>query len=344
MNVLVIQTAFLGDVILTLPLVQAIRSLNQTTGVHMMVLPGASNVVSGCPAVDSTIVFDKKGAQRGIRELVRLGRRIRAMRFDAVVTPHRSLRTALLTLMSGAPVRIGFDRSALPSVFTTTVTFSDKIHEADRNLQLLRGLGVDPPAKERPRIVPHDLDKRRVDEFIRDNGLTNAPLIAIAPGSVWYTKRWPPEHYAGLVRILESKGFACVILGGSEDGGLAGEILSASSSGRSVSAAGKFTLLQSAELIGRAQVLVTNDSAPLHLGVSMGTPVAAIFGPTVPEFGFAPYGPDDVIIQRENLECRPCTKHGGPSCPIGTFECMLSVSPESVAARVVAMTMRSRPD
>ena len=106
------------------------------------------------------------------------------------------------------------------------------------------------------------------------------------------------------------------------------------------SAAGKLSLLESADLIGRCAVLVTNDSAPLHLGMAMRTPVIALFGPTVPRFGFGPRGKHDEVVEQHGLACRPCSIHGGKSCPIGTFDCMRRITPEIVLNRVQNLSLR----
>lgn len=334
MKILIIQTAFLGDVILTLPLAQALRRAFADATIHMVAIPGAAGIVTGSPAINRTIVFDKKGSQRGIRELLRFGSLLREERYDAVLTPHRSLRTALLALMSGARIRVGFRNSAGWPAYTHRVEYPREGHEVDRNLQLLHGLQLQPGKKEAPLLEPTADDRSAVEAFLQMSGLPGVGLVAIAPGSVWFTKRWPAHKYAMVIRALESEGHACVIIGGAEDRELSAQILSAAGAKRSVSAAGTLTLLQSAELIRRARVLVTNDSAPLHIGVAVRTRVIAIFGPTVPAFGFSPYGEHDIVVERGGLACRPCTKHGGPSCPIGTFECMESIQPEEVLQRI----------
>ena len=340
LRILLIQTAFLGDVVLTLPLVQALKRAFPSAAIDVLVTPQAENVLSLHPDVSSVLSFDKKGSQRGIVQLFRLGTFLRSNRYDMVVTPHRSLRTAFLAVRTGARVRVGFDTSAAAFLYTKRVRYDPTLHEADRNLQLLTGLGVAPGPKERPYLKPSEGDRRIVDELLASHSLPERSLVGLAPGSVWFTKRWPAERYASLVVELERRGKTCVMIGGKEDEKLVSRILDEASPIRSFSAAGRLTIKQSAELIGRCSCLVTNDSAPLHLGVAMGTRVVAIFGPTVPSFGFGPYGVNDAVVQTVGLSCRPCTKHGGASCPITTFECMLAITPERVADEVV----RNFPD
>ncbi len=153
-----------------------------------------------------------------------------------------------------------------------------------------------------------------------------AKLIAIAPGSVWNTKRWLPERFAGLADALLSAGMRVAFIGGRDDLALCKEIAAMVRAGDVAIAAGAFSILQSAELIRRCETLVTNDSAPLHLAVAMRTRVVAVFGATVPAFGFDPYGERDRVFETMGLSCRPCSIHGGDVCPIRTFDCMKRIS------------------
>jgi heptosyltransferase-2 len=163
-------------------------------------------------------------------------------------------------------------------------------------------------------------------------------LIAIAPGTAWNTKRWPREHFARLAQMLSDAGDRVVLIGGPEDAPLCREIAGAAGRAGVVDASGAFSVLGSAELIRRSALLVCNDSAPLHLAGAVGTPVLAIFGATTPAFGFGPIGPRDRVLETEGLACRPCSIHGGDRCPIGTFECMVRITPAMAfeAARSMA--------
>jgi heptosyltransferase-2 len=174
-------------------------------------------------------------------------------------------------------------------------------------------------------------DHAAADAWLASHGVTSR-FAALAPGSVWGTKRWP--FYAELAMMLDR---GSVIVGGQDDVPLANTIVAATS-GRAISAAGALSLRSSAALIQRASVLVTNDSAPLHLATAVGTPVVALFGPTVPEFGFGPRGADDVTLERGGLECRPCSRHGPDICPLGHHRCMRELSVEVVAQAVTSVT------
>jgi heptosyltransferase-2 len=166
-------------------------------------------------------------------------------------------------------------------------------------------------------------------------------LVAIAPGTIWNTKRWLKERYAELAARLADERYEVMLIGGEEDEALCREIKELSGSSRVYSTAGALSTLQSAELLRRCKLLITNDSAPLHFAVAVGTPVVAIFGATVPEFGFAPYGKHDTVVETLGLPCRPCSIHGGRECPIKTFECMNAITVEKVYRRVEEVLARA---
>ena len=180
----------------------------------------------------------------------------------------------------------------------------------------------------RPSLHVPLADRAATEGFLREHGIRER-FVALAPGSIWGSKRWP--YYRELAeRLAGSVGI--VVVGGPEDAGLAAEITAAvaRSGGQAVSGCGRLTIRQSAEAIRRAAVLVTNDSAPLHFAQAVDTPTVAIFGSTVPSFGFGPRGPRDRVVQLDGLACRPCSAHGPPSCPLGHHLCMKSLSVQDV--------------
>jgi heptosyltransferase-2 len=332
---LVIQTAFIGDAILTLPLIQALNRAEAEASVDVLVIPRTSGLFSNHPAVDEILIFDKNGRDRGLTGLQRVARLITQRQYETALVPHRSIRSALLPWLSRIPTRIGFDRSAGWFLLTQTVRYEQSSHEVDRNLNLLEPLGIHPDGKILPDLYPSEEDVRAVDAFLmRSNLMDRSSLVGIAPGSVWNTKRWLKERYAELARRFVEEGLAVVFVGGEQDKPLCQEIQGAAASPQVGTAAGYLSLLQSAELIRRCKAFVSNDSAPLHLATAMRTPVVAIFGSTVPEFGFAPYGDKSVVLETKGLSCRPCTTHGRQQCPIKTFECMENISTELVFNKV----------
>ncbi len=338
LRILVIQTAFPGDVVLTLPLIEQIKTFFPAAETDLMVIPAAANIPEHQPDVHAVFQYDKRGEDAGIRGFLGVLRKIRVNRYAVAIVPHRSLRSALLPFLAGIPVRVGFERSAGWIFFNRLISYDNNLHESERNSRLLNGLDVQLKENIFPKLYPGGEEKKKVDLFLSESGIgPDARIIAIAPGSVWATKRWPDYYYAETVRVLRDEGWQIVLIGGNDDAMLCEQIMRMCGSIGVVSAAGRFSFLESAELIRRSRMLLTNDSAPLHLACAVGTPVAAIFGATVPRFGFGPTGRYDRVLEVDGLPCRPCGIHGGDDCPIGSFPCMLTIRPAAVIDAIHAI-------
>ena len=306
---------------LTTPLLVALAARHGP--VDVVTTPAAAPLIETHPAVRRVIPYDKKGRDRGLGGLVRLARALRAEQYECAYLPHRSLRTALAAWLARIPQRVGFD-DGWRSLYTDVRRRATQGHEIDRALALA-GVTVH---RIRPSLHVPLADRTATEGFLREHGIRER-FVALAPGSIWGSKRWP--HYSELAeRLAGSVGI--VVVGGPEDAGLAAEITAAvaRSGGQAVSGCGRLTIRQSAEAIRRAAVLVTNDSAPLHFAQAVDTPTVAIFGSTVPSFGFGPRGPRDRVVQLDGLPCRPCSAHGPPSCPLGHHLCMKSLSVQDV--------------
>ena len=318
-----IQTAFLGDVVLTTPLLAALAERHGP--VDVVTTPAAVPLVETHPAVRRAIPYDKRGAERGPAGLRSLARRLAAAGYEVAYLPHRSLRTALLAWLARVPRRVGF-ADGWPLLYTEARRRPATGHEIDRLLALVGA----PPGAFTPRLYPTADDERVVEQLLSSAGIP-AEFIALAPGSIWGSKRWP--YFVDLATRLAPRE-PVVIVGGPEDAALGDNIAAAvrRSGGQAVDACGQLTLRQSAVLIRRASVLVTNDSAPLHLASAVGTPVLGLFGPTIPEFGFGPIGAGDQTVGVTGLVCRPCSDHGPPACPLGHHRCMKELGVATVAA------------
>ena len=344
-NILVVQTAFPGDVVLTLPLVQTAKRQFDSARIDFVTIPQAAGVLKNHPAINEVIVFDKRGADSGLAGLFRTAKRLKERNYELALVPHRSLRSALLVWLAKIPRRIGFDRSAGRFLLTDVIRYEQDIHEVERNLSLLSAQGIVRKERELPALYPSGEDVSAVENFLRESKISGTvSMVSIAPGTVWNTKRWLGERYTGLTQRLVDEGCTVALIGGKEDESLCDEIVRSvrGKSGQVVNAAGKLSLLQSAELLRRCRLLVCNDSAPMHLAVAMRTPVVAIFGATIPGFGFAPYGKDDVVVETQGLTCRPCSIHGGDKCPIRTFVCMKEITVDKVYEKVKVVLENAR--
>ena len=321
MTSLVIQTAFLGDVVLTTPLFEALAARHGP--VDVVTTPAAAPLIETHPAVRRVIPYDKNGRDRGLAGLLRLARSLRAERYECAYLPHRSLRTALAAWLARIPQRVGFD-DGWRSLYTDVRRRAKQGHEIDRVLALA-GVAVH---RARPTLHVTLADRAATEGFLREHAIPER-FVALAPGSIWGSKRWP--YYRELAeRLAERAGI--VVVGAAEDARLAAEMTEAvaRAGGRAVSGCGRLSVRQSVEAIRRAAVLVTNDSAPLHFAQAVDTPTVAIFGSTAPSFGFGPRGPRDQVVELEGVPCRPCSPHGPPRCPLRHHVCMKSLSVQDV--------------
>jgi heptosyltransferase-2 len=330
---LVIQTSFLGDTVLTTPLLSQLANRGP---VDVVTTPAAGAVLANHPAVRTIIPYDKRGADRGLGGMLRLARRLRTARYDIALLAQGSWRSAAIAWLARIPQRIGFDTSAGRLLYTRRVPYRDDLHHAARLLLLSRPNGREPtPAELAPSLFPGERERTEVDALLAANGIApDQPLVALAPGSVWATKRWP--YYPELAQLLSDQA-RVVVVGSAADSPLARAIAVAAPG--TVDTTGQLSLLASAELIRRSGVLVTNDSAPMHLASAMGTPTVAVFGPTVPEFGFGPLSPRASVVGHDALPCRPCDRHGPQRCPLGHHRCMRELEPSLVAERARALLL-----
>jgi heptosyltransferase-2 len=333
MSSLVIQTSFLGDVVLTTPLLAELASRGP---VDVVVTPAAAALLANHPAVRDLLVFDKRGADAGMAGLWRFARGLRrrsdgtTREIAAAYLAQGSMRSASLALFAGIRERVGFDSSAGRVLYTRRSRYRGNRHHAERLWRLAAGDAAPDPAPEviRPRLYPGERERAAVDALLKDVPRDGAQLLALAPGSIWGTKRWP--HFPALAARLAPL-YRLVVVGGADDNALAAEIARASGPERVINATGKLSLLASTELLSRCAALVTNDSAPQHLASAAGTPTLTIFGPTAPEFGFGPLAPRHATIGNESLTCRPCHPHGPKVCPLGHWKCMRELEVEQVS-------------
>jgi heptosyltransferase-2 len=324
---LVVQTSFLGDMVLTTPLV---AELARRGPVDVVATPANAALLANNPDVRALFVYDKRGEARGLGGMLRLARRLREQRYDAAYLAQGSVRSAALVLAAGIGERVGFDTSAGRALYSRRVPYPADRHHAERLWRLAAHGDASPSASQlRPRLYPGPGELAAADAVLAP--LDGAPFVAFAPGSAWATKRWP--HYAELAARLSVR-VPVVVTGGAGDGELAAAIVGACGAGRAIDATGRLSLLASAALIGRAAALVTNDSAPQHLASAMATPTLTIFGPTVPDFGFGPLAAGSLTAGHPALACRPCDPHGPARCPLGHWRCMREQPPERIAELV----------
>jgi heptosyltransferase-2 len=322
----VIQTAFFGDVILTTPLIR--RAAERLGGpVDVVALPAVLPVLANNPFVREGIAFDKHGKDRGIVGFLRLARLLRRRKYEVAYLAQSSVRSALLAAAAGIPRRIGFRGAPGGFLHTHSVAARGEPHQVERLLALADGA----PDRREPEIYPGPEERAAVDALLAEAGIREE-FVVLAPGSQWGSKRWP--YFPDLARAVAQE-IPLALVGGSGDRADARAIRTALGPGTPVAdGTGRLSLLAAGELIRRARVLVSNDSAPVHLASAVGTATVEIYGPTAPIFGFAARAAWSRIVEHDPMDCRPCHHHGPPACPLGHHRCMREISISRVLAEV----------
>jgi heptosyltransferase-2 len=326
-KILVLQTAFIGDVMMITPLLESLRRGYPQAEIQLLASPPASEVMRGDPRINRLIPYDKRKKETGFFSFISLMFRVRRGGFDLLISPHRSARTRILAMASGIPVRIGFGTSSSPS-FNRVVDpalFSTTTQQYTSLLQPLGLNGGDPtpslPLKAEEVEKAEAIINRAVPEF-------SGFKIGFAPGSVWPTKRWLWESFAELAgRAIDELPAAVFLVGGADDSSLGEEIARAVGRPELVNLIGQLPLRISAAVIGQMDAMVTNDTGLLHVARSQDIPTVSIFGSTTHEL--FNYGPRDHPLVPE-IECHPCSVHGTTSCPEDHFDCMRKISVERV--------------
>ncbi len=331
MRYLVVQTAFLGDAVLTLPLLSVLRRSGGSNWIGVVASPPGAEFLREQGVADLVVEYDKRGVDRGLSAYWRLISEIKELHIDVALVPHRSLRSALLPALAGVPVRAGFDESGGRLFLTDVVKYRSRDHEIERVVALAGPVGVVPESGRVPfdiRVPPGETEA--LGAVLSECGIeVGRALVAISPGSRWSTKRWLPDRFAGVARALSAEhGMTAVVVGSDADREV-GAVVSASAGSDVVDLTGRLGLGEWVALLDRAELLISNDSAAAHVAAGVGTPVVAIFGPTVESQGFAPYI-DRAVIIGVDLSCRPCGRHGSDRCCQDTHACMMGISESTV--------------
>lgn len=311
-RILIIQTAFLGDVILATAVVNELNRLFPTSKIDFLVKKGNESLLANNPKINKVFTLDKQFGK--FREIRRLTHEFRANKYDIAFNFHRFGSSGMITLLSGAKQKFGFKKNPFSRFFTKRFdhTIGDGTHEVERNMSLLKEFGANPTA--RPELYPSESDLEHVRSY------QTGSYFCMAPASVWFTKQLPVHKWIELIQQQDSNK-AVYLLGAPSDADLCDAIISQSKQTNCVNLAGKLSLLQSAALMARAERNFVNDSGPLHIASAMNAPVTAFFCSTVPDFGFGPLSDDSTIKEVKGLECKPCGLHGFKECPKGHFKC-----------------------
>ena len=291
---LIIQTAFIGDVVLATGLIEKLHNYFPEAEIDFLLRKGNEQLLTGHPFLHEILIWDKK--QNKQKNLLRMLSRIRRNKYDKVINVQRFFATGMLTAFSGAKESIGFDKNPLSFLFSKKIKHQvggeQSVHETIRNLALISEFTDDTAYK--PKLYPSAADYKAVEEWVQTK------FITISPASVWFTKQFPASQWISFIGNIPS-GFTIYLLGGPGDVALCESIREASHRQDFKVLAGSLSYLQSAALMSRAGMNYVNDSAPMHFASAMNAPVTAIYCSTVPEFGFGPLADRARVVGHTDL-------------------------------------------
>ena len=321
-KILIIHTAFIGDIVLSTPLVHKIKDTYPDCKLSYLTTPAGESILRNNVYIDDVIVYDKKGIDKGLLGLFFVIKKLRKEKYDIVIVPHRYLRSTIIARTTGAKDRRGYDIASGSFFYTQKIKYDRTKHEVEK---LLSFIHEGPAQRYEIELFPSDDDARRTISLMKK--YINRKIIVIAPGSKWFTKQWPISYFNQVIDHLKArKDVVIVIVGGREEKNL--DIIKGYDI---VDWRGETSLLELSALLSKSTILLTNDSAPIHIGSAYADlKILAIFGPTVKEFGFFPWSKNSKVYETNSLSCRPCSIHGGSKCPKNDFKCMLNIHPDSI--------------
>ncbi len=330
MKILVVQTSFLGDTILSTAVIAGLKSIYPDAELWMMTTPLSTSLVKRDPLLEGVIGYDKRKSEKGFKGMLAMARRIRAMGFDRVYALHRSYRTSFLLYLSRIPHRVGFADAKLSFLYHEAWTRNPADHDVLRNLTILKGHGEPGSFDRSMRLFPpeiHELGEAAASAVKTIKG----PYAVLVPGSAWATKKWHHEGFRQTAQHLLGKGFSVVLLGAPEDRETNRNV----AEGLPVTdLAGETSIADALYLVRHATLVVCNDSMSLHMASAFKRPTVVFFCATVPAFGFGPWENPRAVVVEKNLPCRPCSRHGQKTCPTGTFACMRNIPFDQVVAAI----------
>lgn len=320
MQFLVIQTAYIGDVVLATGIIEKLHRHFPDAQIDFMVRKGNEGLLKNHPFLREVLVWDKQ--QDKMKNLLKLLRYVRSRQYDKVINVQRFAATGLLTAFSGAKETIGFDKNPFSRFFTKKIKHlisegAVTRHEIERNNELIKGFTGEEIMK--PRLYPAAADQEAVKPY------QQAPYITISPASVWFTKQYPADKWISFLQQL-TPAYKVYLLGGPGDAGMAETIKEKTPHLSVVNLCGKLNFLQSTALMKQAVMNYVNDSAPMHFASAVNAPVTAVYCSTLPSFGFGPLSDKRFIVEIPGpLACRPCGLHGRKACPLGHFKCAYDI-------------------
>ncbi len=330
MKILVIRFSSLGDLVLLTSLLKALRKGFPASEIHLACKETYSEMFKDNGNIDCLHSLYEGGPLK----LLGLHSKLRSERFGIIIDAHNVIRSNLIyhTLKASNKLQISKEQTKKTLLIKAKRNLYKRIvPQTARYREIAERLGVNTQGIFTGIDIPESATGK-IEDIIHNAGYARKTLAAMAPGARWDTKRWPENHFVRLISELGKQGTETVMIGDKKEIALNGQIAFASSH-PPLDVTGKLSITETAAMLKKCSVLVTNDSAPLHIAEAVGTPVVALFGPTVREFGYYPQLRRSVALDVE-LPCRPCSRNGARPCPLDTKECLTSITPELVLKTV----------
>lgn len=334
-KILIIQTAFLGDLILTTAFFHQVRKHYPGAQIDVIVNKGTESILSGSLDIDKVIPLNKKQIKRNIFKFFVFINNLRKESYDLVFCPHFSFRSSIISWATSAPIRIGYKESGFSFLHTQAISRPRRgPHEVDKLFSLLwDDPSLYPKGKDRRPIIDlNDSDFGNISLKLNRNP---AETVVLAASSLWETKRYPEEGFIGLARsILQKTHYNIILVGSPSDKPLTKNIYQGllldrpEWTERILDLAGETNLQELAFIISKSRIVISNDSSPVHFASAFNIPTLLIYGATVPEFGYSSLSDQHIISEITGLNCRPCGIHGGTFCPVKHFRCMNDQKPD----------------
>jgi heptosyltransferase-2 len=324
MKILIVQTGFLGDIILSTPVITGIKEIYPESEIYFLTTPAGKLLIEKDPLVNQVLVYDKRDKDKGIRGILKTAAKLESLKFDRVYSLHKSYRTSIMLFLTKISHKTGFKKSRFSFIYNTKEKRNLEDHDAIRNLSILSSETDISLLKQDLRLFPPD--ETQVGKELKS--LKNSKYILLSPGSAWKTKMWHSKGYNETARYFENKGYFIVVTGAQSEIDICNEVCKNTNA---FNLCGKLNLAELKFAAANAKLIVCNDSMALHLASALKTPCVCIFCSTIPEFGYSPWKNKSIIVEK-NLNCRPCGRHGHNKCPINTEECMKIPSAEIINA------------
>ena len=337
-KILIIRLSSLGDLVLMVPMLRAIRASFSGGEITLLTKEKYAGLFEGNDFLDRVIAVK----QGNLAELVMLRAELSRHRYDILVDAHNVIRSNLLFLALGARRKLQISKSEIKKLLLIRGKmnlYKGIITQSERYARIAESLGFEIRAQDAELPIP-DRALERAESLLSSSRRAGKAFVAFAPGARWRTKTWPREYFARIIAEVFEQGYTPVLIGGTEDEASNADI-GKQALCSPLDLTGKLSIIESAAVLTNCGALVTNDSAPLHLAETVGTPVVAFFGPTVREFGYFPRLARSVVLEVK-LPCRPCSRNGARRCPYKTKECLTAIEPEKALGALLTVLEEAR--